>query len=140
MNSAETADALTHAIRPDGAARMNSISRDLDHAIGPDDDGMRGIRMPQPRLADDRLPGDEMRGRLGVIGSRDACSGMASLPDDIAVVINAEDHPDVADMMTALGLEAAVIRPDFYCFGAVAAGADGGLEDLLSALRMQVLG
>ena len=63
MNSAETAEALTHAIRPDGAAQMNSISRDLDHAIGPKGDDMRGIRMPQPRLADGRLLGDAMGGR-----------------------------------------------------------------------------
>ena len=36
MNSAETAEALTHAIRPDGSAQMQSINRGLQRAIGPE--------------------------------------------------------------------------------------------------------
>ena len=51
MNSAETAEALTHAIRPDGSAQMQSISRGLKRAIGPANDpfpacGCRSRHLP----------------------------------------------------------------------------------------------
>jgi len=137
MNSAETAEALTHAIRPDGAAQMNSISRDLDHAIGPDGDGMRGIRMPQPRLADDRLLGDAMRGRLAVVGKSAVLSGVSLPPQEVAIAIDPDDHPAIAEMLSSLGIEAAVIRPDFYCFGAVSAGSGGSVADLMHSVRSQ---
>ena len=137
MNSAETAEALTHAIRPDGAAQMNSISRDLDHAIGPDGDSMRGIRMPQPRLADDRLLGDAMRGRLAVVGNSAVLSGVSLPPEDVAIAIDPDDHPAIAAMLASLGIEAAVMRPDFYCFGAVSAGSGGSVAGLMDAVRRQ---
>ncbi len=137
MNSAETAEALTHAIRPDGAAQMNSISRDLDHAIGPDGDGMRGIRMPQPRLADDRLLGDAMAGRLAVVGKSAVLSGVSLPPQEVAIAIDPDDHPAIAEMLSSLGIEAAVIRPDFYCFGAVSAGSGGSVAGLMDAVRRQ---
>ena len=140
MNSAQTADALTHAIRPDGAAQMNSISRDLDHAIGPDGDAMRGIRMSQPHLADGRLLGDTMQGRLAVIGSGNVLNG-ATLPSEkVAVVVDPDQHPEVAGMLKTLGLNAAVIRPDFYCFGALASGAGGTMGNILDALHAQAQG
>ena len=140
MNSAETAEALTHAIRPDGAAQMNSISRDLDHAIGPDGDSMCGIRMPQSRLADDRLLGDAMRGRLAVVGKSAVLSGVSLPPGDVAVVIDPDDHPAITEMLASLGIEAAVIRPDFYCFGAVSAGSSGSVAGLMDAVGRQLHG
>ena len=140
MNSAQTADALTHAIRPDGAAQMNSISRDLDHAIGPDGDAMRGIRMSQPHLADGKLLGDAMQGRLAVIGGMDVLNGATLPPEDVALVIDPDQHPEVAGMLRALDLDAAVIRPDFYCFGALASSAGGAMGGVLDALHAQAHG
>jgi len=136
MNSAETAEALTHAIRPDGAAQMNSIRRDLDHAIGPSGDAMRGVRMPQPRLADGRLLGDAMAGRCALIVG--AGQQATNRPDsDVAITIAADDHPQLAAMLAERRLDALVLRPDFYCFGASSDGAHG-LDGLLDSFRQQV--
>ena len=139
MNSAETAEALTHAIRPDGAAQMNSISRDLDHAIGPKGDDMRGIRMPQPRLADGRLLGDAMGGRCAVIVAAPLLAE-SQIDEDAAIQIDAGAHPEIAAILEERNLEAFILRPDFYCFGAVGSGNRDGVADLLGSFRDQVAG
>lgn len=137
MNSAETAEALTHAIRPDGAAQMNSISRDLDHAIGPQGDAMRGIRMPQPRLSDGNLLGDAMAGRCAVIaGPRLLTPGRINR--DAAITIAADEHQEIGAMLAERQLDALILRPDFYCFGAVASGNAGAVEPLIDSFCEQV--
>ena len=128
MNSAETAEALTHAIRPDGAAQMNSISRDLDHAIGPPEDEMSGMRMPQPRLDTGELLGDAMAGRFAVIGPGEVLEKVTLPPENIAAAISAEAHPEVAEVFSDLGITAMILRPDFYCFGSVGPQNSGGVE------------
>ena len=139
MNSAETADALTHAIRPDGAAQMNSISRDLDHAIGPPGDDMRGIRMPQPRLADGRFLGDAMAGRCAFV-ARSRMLDKTEIDETRAIVIAAESHPEVARILEDRQLDAFILRPDFYCFGMVGAADPDGGAALLDSFRDQVCG
>ena len=138
MNSAETAEALTHAIRPDGAAQMNSISRDLDHAIGPQGDEMSGIRMPQPRLNTGELLGDAMAGRSAVIGPGEVLETVTLPPENIAVAISAEAHSEVAEALTDLGIIAMILRPDFYCFGSVRPQNSIGLSDVLAEFKKQV--
>lgn len=139
MNSAETAEALTHAIRPDGAAQMNSISRDLDHAIGPNGDDMRGIRMPQPRLADGRLLGDAMGGRCALIAAAPHLAE-SQIDEDAAIKIDAGAHQEIAAILEEQQLEAFILRPDFYCFGSVRSGGRNDLADLLGNFRDQVAG
>ena len=138
MNSAETAEALTHAIRPDGAAQMNSISRDLDHAIGPHGDEMSGMRMPQPRLDTGELLGDAMAGRFAVIGPGEVLETVTLPPENIAVAISAEAHSEVAEALSDLGIMAMILRPDFYCFGSVRPQNNGGLSDVLAEFKKQV--
>ena len=140
MNSAETAEALTHAIRPDGAAQMNSVSRDLDHAIGPEGDEMSGMRMPQPRLDTGELPGDAMAGRFAVIGLGEVLETVTLPPENIAVAISAEVHSEVAKALFDLGIVAMILRPDFYCFGSVRPQNSGGLSDVLAEFKKQVHG
>ena len=138
MNSAETAEALTHAIRPDGAAQMNSISRDLDHAIGPQGDEMSGMRMPQPRLDTGELLGDAMAGRFAVIGLGEVLETITLPPENIAVAISAEAHSEVAEALSDLGIIAMILRPDFYCFGSVRPQNSSGLSDVLAEFKKQV--
>ena len=138
MNSAETAEALTHAIRPDGAAQMNSISRDLDHAIGPQGDEMSGMRMPQPRLDTGKLLGDAMAGRFAVIGPSEVLETVTLPPENIAVAISAEAHSEVAEALSDLGIVAMILRPDFYCFGSVRPQNSSGLSDVLAEFKKQV--
>ena len=140
MNSAETAEALTHAIRPDGAAQMNSISRDLDHAIGPPEDEMSGMRMPQPRLDTGELLGDAMAGRFAVIGPGEVLEKVTLPPKNIAAAISAEAHPEVGEVFSDLGITAMILRPDFYCFGSVGPQNSGGLRDVLAEFKKQVHG
>ena len=137
MNSAETAEALTHAIRPDGAAQMNSISRDLDHAIGPQDDPMRGIRMPQPWLADGRRLGDAMAGRCAVIADQASLSKI-EIDERAAVAIDAGSHQDLGAMLEERQLDALVLRPDFYCFGTASSGEPEALAMLSDNFRDQI--
>ena len=138
MNSAETAEALTHAIRPDGAAQMNSISRDLDHAIGPQGDEMSGMRMPQPRLDTGELLGDAMAGRFAVIGLGEVLETVTLPPENIALAISAEAHSEVAEALSDLGIIAMILRPDFYCFGSVRPQNSSGLSDVLAEFKKQV--
>ena len=138
MNSAETAEALTHAIRPDGAAQMNSISRDLDHAIGLQGDEMSGMRMPQPRLDTGELLGDAMAGRFAVIGPGEVLETVTLPPENIAVAICAEAHSKVAEALSDLGIIAMILRPDFYCFGSVRPQNSSGLSDVLAEFKKQV--
>ena len=138
MNSAETAEALTHAIRPDGAAQMNSISRDLDHAIGPQGDEMSGMRMPQPRLDTGQLLGDAMAGRFALIGRDEVLETVTLPPEKIAVTISAEAHSEVAEALSDLGIIAMILRPDFYCFGSVRPQNSSGLSDVLAEFKKQV--
>ena len=138
MNSAETAEALTDAIRPDGAAQMNSISRDLDHAIGPQGDEMSGMRMPQPRLDTGELLGDAMAGRFAVIGPGEVLETVTLPPENIAVAISAEAHSEVAEALSDLGIIAMILRPDFYCFGSVRPQNSSGLSDVLAEFKKQV--
>ena len=138
MNSAETAEALTHATRPDGAAQMNSISRDLDHAIGPQGDEMSGMRMPQPRLDTGELLGDAMAGRFAVIGPGEVLETVTLPPENIAVAISAEAHSEVAEALSDLGIIAMILRPDFYCFGSVRPQNSIGLSDILAEFKKQL--
>ena len=138
MNSAETAEALTHAIRPDGSAQMQSINRGLQRAIGPADDGFSGMRMPQPKLADGVRLGDAMKGRFAIIGTGDALSGIDSLSADMAVIIDSRDHPEVSMLLGDLGVAAFVVRPDFYCFGAVPENEGANAAALVAALADQL--
>ncbi|MEX0502275.1 bifunctional 3-(3-hydroxy-phenyl)propionate/3-hydroxycinnamic acid hydroxylase [Alphaproteobacteria bacterium LSUCC0719] len=139
MNSAETAEALTHAIRPDGSAQMQSINRGLERAIGPAGDSFAGMRMPQPSLQDGRRLSDAMQGRFAIIG-RGAALQAADLPGShLALAVDADDHADVDAMLNSLGVEAVVLRPDFYCFGAHTDTGAKGLDSLVTALR-DVLG
>ena len=139
MNSAETAEALTHAIRPDGAAQMNSISRDLDHAIGPRHDAMRGLRMPQPRLADGRLLGDAMTGRCALI-AKPHCLAQNPADETVIMTVDASSHPEVDAILADRRLDAFILRPDFYCFGAAVSDDPGGVAGLLDEFRTQVTG
>ena len=138
MNSAETAEALTHAIRPDGSAQMQSISRGLERAIGPAGDRFAGMRMPQPQLADGQWLGDAMKGRFAIIG-RGAALDAADLPSSqVALAVSADDHDAVAGMLDRLGAGAVLVRPDFYCFGADEAGGGDALNRLVGAMRDQL--
>lgn len=115
MNSAETAEALTHAIRPDGAAQMNSISRDLDKAIGFENCPLRGIRMPQPRLHDTRLLGDSANGRFMLIGFAGMLDGIVPSRNGFVSTYVAEEHEELTVLLNKLRVAALLIRPDFYC-------------------------
>ena len=139
MNSAETAEALTHAIRPDGSAQMQSINRGLQRAIGPENDGFSGMRMPQPNLADGVRLGDAMKGRFAIVGTREALAGIDMPSGDVAIVIVSQDHPEVATLLGDLGVAAFVVRPDFYCFGAVHDN-DGADAAVLVAMLADQLG
>jgi 3-(3-hydroxy-phenyl)propionate hydroxylase len=138
MNSAETAEALTHAVRPDGSAQMQSINRGLERAIGPADDSFAGMRMPQPQLADGQWLGDAMKGRFAIIG-RGAALRATSLPSSqMALAVSADEHDEVAGMLQRLGVDSLIIRPDFYCFGAETDAGDDALDRLVGALRDQL--
>ena len=139
MNSAETAEALTHAIRPDGSAQMQSINRGLERAIGPAGDNFAGMRMPQPSLRDGQRLSDAMQGRFAIIG-RGAALQMVDLPaSQLAIAVNADEHDEVDIMLASLGVEAVLLRPDFYCFGAQTTAGTKGLDSLVKTLR-EVLG
>jgi 3-(3-hydroxy-phenyl)propionate hydroxylase len=138
MNSAETAEALTHAVRPDGSAQMQSINRGLERAIGPADDSFAGMRMPQPQLADGQWLGDAMKGRFAIIG-RGAALRAATLPSSqMALAVSTDEHDEVAGMLQRLGVDSLIIRPDFYCFGAETDAGDDALDRLVGALRDQL--
>ena len=138
MNSAETADALTHAVRPDGSAQMQSINRGLERAIGPEEDSFAGMRMPQPQLSDGQWLGDAMKGRFAIIG-RGAARRATSLPSSqMALAVSADEHDEVAGMLERLGVGSLIIRPDFYCFGAETDAGDDALDRLVGALRDQL--
>jgi len=139
MNSAQTAEALIHAIRPDGAAQMNSVSKDLDPAIGPRDGMLRGIRMPQPRLNDGRLLGDAMAGRCAVIADA-ATLATVVLPPETALLVDADAHDEIGAMLNAHAVGGLIIRPDFYGFGAVPAGEQSSFNAVIEAFRQQVCG
>jgi 3-(3-hydroxy-phenyl)propionate hydroxylase len=135
MNSAETAEALTHAIRPDGSAQMQSINRGLERAIGPADDSFAGMRMPQPSLQGGQRLSDVMKGRFAIIG-RGAALQEADLPgSQMALAVNADEHDEVGGMLASLGVEAVVLRPDFYCFGAQTTAGAEGINSLVNTLR-----
>lgn len=78
-----------------------------------------------------------MRGRLAVVGNSAVLSGVSLPPEDVAIAIDPDDHPAIAAMLASLGIEAAVMRPDFYCFGAVSAGSGGSVAGLMDAVRRQ---
>ena len=138
MNSAETAEALTHAVRPDGSAQMQSINRGLETAIGPAGDRFSGMRMPQPRLADGQPLGDAMQGRFAIIARNEALQAARLSSSDVALVVNADDHEGIADMLSGLGVDSLIVRPDFYCFGAQEAGGGAALGSLIGALCNQL--
>jgi len=138
MNSAETAEALTHAVNPDGSAKMQSINRGLERAIGPAGDTFAGMKMPQPWLADGRRLSDAMDGRFAIIGRAAALKG-ADLPSQqMALVVNADEHDEVGVMLESLGVEAVIVRPDFYCFGAQTDPGSQALGRLSGALLEQL--
>ena len=138
MNSAETAEALTHAIRPDGSAQMQSINRGLERAIGPENDRFSGMRMPQPVLADGVRLSDAMDGRFAIIGTRKALAGAGPPSSEKAVVITSQDHPEISKLLADLGVTAFVVRPDFYCFGAVPEKGESDAAALVAALSDQL--
>ena len=140
MNNAETAETLTHAINPDGSAQMKSISRGLAHAMGPADGHLAGARMPQPVLADGRRLSDAMAGRFAVIAGRDALADHADhLPDDASIIIlDADAHEALADLLEIQGVSALAIRPDFYCYGGVQGGDAAAIVPFFSDLRAQI--
>ena len=92
---------------------MNSISRDLDHAIGPRHDAMRGLRMPQPRLADGRLLGDAMTGRCALI-AKPHCLAQSLVDETLIMTVDASSHPEVDAILADRRLDAFILRPDFY--------------------------
>ena len=138
MNSAETAEALTHAIRPDGSAQMQSINRGLEKAIGPAGDKFSGMRMPQPRFADGQRLGDAMRGRFAVVGRDTALQAVTLPPSRMAIAVNADAHEEVGAMLDTLGVGSLVMRPDFYCFGAQTSDSGEALTTLVNALKEQL--
>ena len=140
MNNAETAETLTHAINPAGSAQMKSISRGLAHAMGPADGHLAGARMPQPVLADGRRLSDAMAGRFAVIAGRDALANHADhLPDDAsAIILDADAHEALADLLEIQGVSALAIRPDFYCYGGVKGGDAAAIAPFFSDLRAQI--
>lgn len=123
MNSAQTAESLTDAISPDGSAKMNSISRGLDNAIGLPADADRGTRMPQPRLSDGTRLSDVMAGRFAVLASTELLSERpVSVMSDAAIELARENHPEIDELLTARQADALIVRPDFYCFARVPEG------------------
>ena len=139
MNSAETVEALTHAVRPDGSAQMQSINRGLERAIGPAGDSFAGMRMPQPVLADGQRLSDAMKGRFAIIGHGAALQAATLPSQQVALAVNADDHDAVAQMLRSLGVGSLIVRPDFYCFGAQA-DADGDALDRLTGALLDQLG
>ena len=143
MNSAQTAESLTHAISPDGSAKMNSIFRGLDNAIGMAADVDRGARMPQPCLVDGTRLSDAMGGRFAILSSREHLSGMpASLSSGVAAIgVERESHPEIDALLVAKKADMLIVRPDFYCFARVPEVNDSdnsfGIESALSALAKQ---
>ena len=138
MNSAETAEALTHAIRPDGSAQMQSINRGLERAIGPVDDSFSGMRMPQPALADGRRLSDAMQGRFAIIGRGVALQADNLPPSQFAIAVNADEHDAVDRMLDTLGVGVLIVRPDFYCFGAQVDADGNALGRLVTALHQEL--
>ena len=138
MNSAETAEALTHAIRPDGSAQMQSINRGLERAIGPAGDRFAGMRMPQPTLAGGQRLGDAMKGRFAIIGRGMALQAAGLPPSQLALAINADEHGEVGDMLDRLGVGVLIVRPDFYCFGAHESAGGEAINRLVRELGAQL--
>ncbi|MEC8643290.1 MAG: bifunctional 3-(3-hydroxy-phenyl)propionate/3-hydroxycinnamic acid hydroxylase [Pseudomonadota bacterium] len=138
MNSAKTAEALTHAIRPDGSAQMQSINRGLERAIGPGGDSFAGMRMPQPRLSDGQWLSDAMDGRFAIIGRGTALQDTNLQSSGMALVINADEHGEVADMLDRLAVASVVVRPDFYCFGADESAGGGAINRLVGDLKAEL--
>lgn len=95
--------------------------------------------MPQPRLADGRLLGDAMTGRCALI-AKPHC--LAQSPDDKTVImtVDASSHPEVDAILADRRLDAFILRPDFYCFGAAVSDDPGGVAGLLDEFRTQVTG
>ena len=135
MNSAETAEALTHAVRPDGSAQMQSINRGLERAIGPAGDSFAGMRMPQPVLADGQRLSDAMKGRFAIIGRGAALQAGNLPPSQVALAVNADEHDEVDSMLDSLAIGSVIVRPDFYCFGAQANADGDALGRLVTALH-----
>ncbi len=144
MNSAQTAESLTHVISPDGSAKMNSINRGLDNAIGEATDDDRGARMPQPCLADGTRLSDAMAGRFAVLGSR---QHLANLPTplssgDIAICLERENHPEIEALLASKAAALLIVRPDFYCFARVSEESvidhSMGVQSALTTLAQQV--
>ena len=143
MNSAQTAESLTHAISPDGSARMKSINRGLDNAIGVFADEDRGTRMAQPCLASGVRLSDAMAGRFAILGSGKHLSGLSNpLSDGMTTIcVERENHPEIDRLLTSREAELLVVRPDFYCFARVPDGMSQdesvGIEAVISALLDQ---
>ena len=142
MNDAETAESLTHAFSPDGSAQMKSISRGLVDSIGPADGHLSGTRMPQPELTDGVRLSDAMKGRMAVIARGDMLARHeAALPDaDAAMILDADAHPALADLLQIKEVDAIAIRPDFYCYGALVAGNNDDDGAFFAELRAQISG
>ncbi len=141
MNSAETAETLTHAIRPDGGAHMNSINRGLGPGLVPANASRVGERMPQPGLADGTRLSDAMQGRFAVIAPDDLIASAADkMPDEtVAVAISADSNPELAAMLAEMDAAGLVLRPDFYSYGMLSSDNSANLPDLLPDLFADLL-
>ena len=64
----------------------------------------------------------------------------SQIDEDAAIQIDAGAHPEIAAILEERNLEAFILRPDFYCFGAVGSGNRDGVADLLGSFRDQVAG
>ena len=73
------------------------------------------------------------------LSGRAAALRVASLPPpQMALAVSADDHDEVAGMLDRLGVNALVVRPDFYCFGADESARGDALGRLVGALRDQL--
>ncbi len=121
INTCDPQAALTAAFpRPDGAARMESLSVPLGPGLG--QGPAAGRLFGQPRLADGRRLDDAV-GYAPVLLVEAGLLSDIDVPTGLAVVTTAE-APDLAAHLARFGARAALVRPDRYLYGTATDAAE----------------
>ena len=56
------------------------------------------------------------------------------------MILDADAHPALADLLQIKEVDAIAIRPDFYCYGALVAGNNDDDGAFFAELRAQISG
>jgi 3-(3-hydroxy-phenyl)propionate hydroxylase len=130
INTSGSKAALQAAFpRPEGGARMESITPPLGPAIGKGP--LAGRLFGHPRLADGRLIDEVTQCQWVLVADANILADI-ELPDTIALVAT-DTAPDAAAHLARFGIAAALLRPDRYIFGT--ADTSASLRGLLDDAR-----